>query len=107
MNRSTAWPRSAGCPASFPALLELKRAGFAFVVVTNQDGLGTDRFPQENFDLAHRFILELFSSQGIGFEAVFLCPHFKHEGCNCSKPQLGMVEEFLRGNAIDKATTAS
>jgi imidazoleglycerol-phosphate dehydratase / histidinol-phosphatase len=92
-------------PGVIPALLELQRAGFSLVVVTNQDGLGTARFPQENFDLAHRFILDLFSSQGIEFEAVFLCPHFKHEGCNCRKPGLGMVEEFLRANEIDKANS--
>ena len=92
-------------PGVIPALLELKRAGFSFVVVTNQDGLGTARFPQADFDLAQRFILELFSSQGVDFEAVFLCPHFQHQGCNCRKPQLGMVEEFLRGNEIDKANS--
>src|SRR5579862_6295249 len=68
-------------PGVIPALLELKQAGFRLVVVTNQDGLGTPRFPRESFDQAHRFILELFSSHGIEFEAVFLCPHFKHEGC--------------------------
>ena len=94
-------------PGVIPALLELKRAGFSFIVVTNQDGLGTERFPRENFELAHHFILELFSSQGIDFEAVFLCPHFKHEGCNCRKPQLGMVEEFLRGNADRQDATVS
>ena len=92
-------------PGVIPALRELKRAGFSFVVVTNQDGLGTQRFPQESFDEAHRFILELFSSQGIEFEAVFLCPHFKHEGCDCRKPGLGMVREFLRANEIDKANS--
>ncbi|HXP64422.1 MAG TPA: bifunctional histidinol-phosphatase/imidazoleglycerol-phosphate dehydratase HisB [Steroidobacteraceae bacterium] len=92
-------------PGVIPALLELKRAGFCFVVVTNQDGLGTARFPQEAFDSANRFILELFSSQGIEFEAVLLCPHFKHEGCECRKPNLGMVKEFLRANDIDKANS--
>jgi imidazoleglycerol-phosphate dehydratase/histidinol-phosphatase len=90
-------------PGVIPALLELKRAGFSFVVVTNQDGLGTARFPQEDFEAAHRFILELFGSQGIDFEAVFLCPHFKHEDCECRKPKLGMVRDFLRANEIDKA----
>jgi imidazoleglycerol-phosphate dehydratase/histidinol-phosphatase len=90
-------------PGVIPALLELKRAGFSFVVVTNQDGLGTARFPQEDFDAANRFILDLFGSQGIGFEAVFLCPHFKHEDCECRKPKLGMVRDFLRANEIDKA----
>src|SRR5258707_4260445 len=89
-------------PGVVPALLELKRAGFAFVMVTNQDGLGTPRFPRESFEAAHRFILDLFHSQGIEFEAVFVCPHFKHEDCACRKPKLGMVRGFLDANDIDK-----
>ena len=90
-------------PGVVPALLELKAAGFAFVMVTNQDGIGTPSFPQEKFELAHRFILELFSSQGIEFEAVCICPHFKREDCACRKPKTGMVREFLAAHAIDKA----
>jgi imidazoleglycerol-phosphate dehydratase/histidinol-phosphatase len=89
-------------PGVVPALLQLKAAGLAFVMVTNQDGLGTASFPQENFDRAHRFILELFSSQGIEFEAVFICPHFKREECDCRKPAIGMVREFLAAHTIDK-----
>lgn len=90
-------------PGVVTALLELHRAGFAFVMVTNQDGLGTSSFPRESFERAHRFILELFNSQGIEFEAVCICPHFKREECDCRKPKLGMVEDFLATNAIDKA----
>jgi imidazoleglycerol-phosphate dehydratase/histidinol-phosphatase len=90
-------------PGVIPALLELKRAGFAFVVVTNQDGLGTPGFPRASFDIAQRFILDLFSSQGIEFEAVFLCPHFKREDCACRKPKLGMLQAFLAANDIDRA----
>jgi len=82
-------------PGVMPALLELKAAGFAFVMVTNQDGLGTPAFPQERFEHAHRFILDLFASQGIEFEAVCICPHFKREDCACRKPKLGMVREYL------------
>ncbi len=89
-------------PAVVPALLELKRAGFAFVMVTNQDGLGTASFPQERFDRAHRFILDLFSSQGIEFEAVCICPHFRSQNCLCRKPLIGMVQEFLAANPLDK-----
>jgi imidazoleglycerol-phosphate dehydratase / histidinol-phosphatase len=89
-------------PDVMPALLELQRAGFAFVMVTNQDGLGTPNFPRESFELAHRFILDLFSSQGIEFQAVCICPHFKRDDCVCRKPKLGMIEEFLAANEIDK-----
>jgi imidazoleglycerol-phosphate dehydratase/histidinol-phosphatase len=90
-------------PGVIPALLDLKRAGFTFVMVTNQDGLGTESLPQEKFEHAHRFILALFASQGITFDAVFVCPHFKRENCACRKPKTGMVEEFVRANPIDKA----
>ena len=90
-------------PGVVPALLALKQAGFGFVMVTNQDGLGTPGFPQERFDLAHRFILDLLSSQGIEFEAVCICPHFKRDNCECRKPAIGMVKEFLALNVIDKA----
>jgi imidazoleglycerol-phosphate dehydratase / histidinol-phosphatase len=89
-------------PGVVPALLALKQAGFGFVMVTNQDGLGTQSFPQERFDPAHRFILELLASQGIEFEAVCICPHFKRENCDCRKPAIGMVKEFLAGNDIDE-----
>jgi imidazoleglycerol-phosphate dehydratase/histidinol-phosphatase len=89
-------------PGVVAALLELKRAGFAFVMVTNQDGLGTESFPQESFELAHGFILELLRSQGIEFEAVCICPHFKRDDCGCRKPKLGMIGEFLAANPLDK-----
>jgi imidazoleglycerol-phosphate dehydratase/histidinol-phosphatase len=89
-------------PGVIPALLEFKAAGFGFVMVTNQDGLGTAGFPQEHFDRAHRFILELFASQGIEFEAVCICPHFKREDCACRKPKIGMVREYLETQIIDK-----
>jgi imidazoleglycerol-phosphate dehydratase/histidinol-phosphatase len=89
-------------PGVVPALLDLQRAGFSFVMVTNQDGLGTPSFPRESFELAHRFILDLFASQGIEFEAVCICPHFKREDCACRKPKLGMIEGFLAANEIDK-----
>ena len=65
-------------------------------MVTNQDGLGTPSLPARAFEHAHRFMLELFASQGIVFDAVFICPHFKREDCGCRKPQLGMVEDYLR-----------
>jgi imidazoleglycerol-phosphate dehydratase/histidinol-phosphatase len=89
-------------PDVIPALLKLKSAGFLFVMVTNQDGLGTPDLPTERFEQAHQFILALFASQGIMFDAVFICPHYKHEGCTCRKPALGMVEEFISANPLDR-----
>jgi len=89
-------------PGVIPALLDLQRAGFTFVMVTNQDGLGTPSLPREQFDPAHQFILALFASQGIEFDAVFICPHFKREDCACRKPKTGMVEDYIQANPVDK-----
>jgi len=88
-------------PGVIPALLELRRAGFDLVMVSNQDGLGTASLPRDAFERAHAFVLELFASQGIHFEAIFICPHFKHEECACRKPKAGLVEEYLRAHPID------
>jgi len=89
-------------PGAVPALLELKRAGYSFVMVTNQDGLGTPRFPQAAFEVPHRFILDMFRTQGIEFEAVFVCPHYKHDECDCRKPKLGLVRDFIAAADIDQ-----
>jgi imidazoleglycerol-phosphate dehydratase/histidinol-phosphatase len=89
-------------PGVVPALLDLKHAGFAFVMVTNQDGLGTASMPREAFDPAQRFIVDLLASQGIEFEAVFICAHYEREDCACRKPKIGMVRQFLQEVAIDK-----
>jgi imidazoleglycerol-phosphate dehydratase/histidinol-phosphatase len=90
-------------PGVIPALLDLQRAGFRFVMVTNQDGLGTPSLPTESFERAHQFVLALFASQGIRFDAVCICPHFKREDCDCRKPKLGMVRDYLKAQAIDLA----
>jgi imidazoleglycerol-phosphate dehydratase/histidinol-phosphatase len=89
-------------PGAVAALLELKRAGYSFLMVTNQDGLGTARFPLEAFEIPHQFILDMFRTQGVEFEQVFICPHFKQDSCECRKPKLGMVRDYLATNSIDK-----
>lgn len=93
-------------PGVFAALAALRRAGFRLVMVTNQDGLGGPGFPRERFEAPQRFILEAFASQGIEFEAVFVCPHLRTDGCECRKPRVGLVREFLERGAVDLAASA-
>jgi imidazoleglycerol-phosphate dehydratase/histidinol-phosphatase len=82
-------------PGVIDALSRLSRAGYRLIIVTNQDGLGTASFPQEEFDRPHRFMLDLFASQGVQFDDVVICPHFPGDGCTCRKPHLGLVRPFL------------
>ena len=54
-------------PHVIPALIQLREAGYIFVMVSNQDGLGTSRFLQSQFDGPQQMMLRLFASQGIHF----------------------------------------
>jgi imidazoleglycerol-phosphate dehydratase/histidinol-phosphatase len=83
-------------PGVIPALLRLKQAGYSFVMITNQDGLGTSSFAQADFEICQDFILDLLQSQGITFESVLVCPHFREAGCECRKPRVGMVLPWLQ-----------
>jgi len=88
-------------PGTIPALLQLRDAGYAFVMVSNQDGLGTASFPEPTFREPHEFLRRLLQSQGIHFEAEFICPHFAKDGCTCRKPKTGLLDGYLRDNSID------
>lgn len=88
-------------PQVIPALLRLRDAGYRLVLVSNQDGLGTDSFPSDDFQPVHDFVIDLFGSQGIRFDEEFICPHFEADGCDCRKPRTGLLTRFLAQNAID------
>jgi imidazoleglycerol-phosphate dehydratase/histidinol-phosphatase len=88
-------------PGVFAALSELQGRGFRLVMVTNQDGLGTPSFPRPAFEAPQQFILQAFRSQGIEFDAVFVCPHFPADGCECRKPRTGLVQDYIRDADVD------
>jgi imidazoleglycerol-phosphate dehydratase/histidinol-phosphatase len=88
-------------PGVIPALLLLKNAGYRFVMVSNQDGLGTESFPQTDFDVTQAHILQLFTSQGIIFDEIFICPHFDSDNCDCRKPKTGLLTRYLARTVID------
>jgi imidazoleglycerol-phosphate dehydratase / histidinol-phosphatase len=93
-------------PGVFAALTELVQHGYRLVMVTNQDGLGTDSFPQAAFEQPQQFILETLRSQGIAFDAVFVCPHRKSDGCACRKPNAGLVAAYIPASGVDLSTSA-
>src|SRR5215469_10534198 len=68
-------------PGVFAALAELRGRGYRLVMVTNQNGLGRPEFPFPSFTQSHEFILNVFASQGIRFDEVFVCPHRASDGC--------------------------
>lgn len=88
-------------PNVIPALRYLIRRGYRLVMVTNQDGLGTVRFPIEDFEKPHRQLLAIFESQGILFEQILICPHLESDQCVCRKPNVGLLLDYLTNQSIN------
>ncbi|MEQ8471080.1 MAG: bifunctional histidinol-phosphatase/imidazoleglycerol-phosphate dehydratase HisB [Marinoscillum sp.] len=71
---------------------------YLFVMVTNQDGLGTDAFPEDTFWPVHNLIMRTLQSQGIKFDAVHIDEHFPADNHPNRKPGTGMLSEYMGGD---------
>ncbi|HSW70990.1 MAG TPA: bifunctional histidinol-phosphatase/imidazoleglycerol-phosphate dehydratase HisB [Gammaproteobacteria bacterium] len=89
-------------PGVIPALLRLRSLGYQLVMVSNQDGLGGANYLQSQFDCVQDKILRLFKSQGIIFDAVLICPHLESDQCECRKPRLGLVLDYMVMPELDR-----
>jgi imidazoleglycerol-phosphate dehydratase/histidinol-phosphatase len=89
-----------------PALIALRDAGYEFVMVSNQDGLGTPSFPVEHFEPPQELLLQILGSQGIRFSAIHIDPHFAHQAAPTRKPGIGMLLDYLRSGELDFAASA-
>ena len=93
-------------PDTIPALLRLRDAGYKLVMVTNQDGLGTPSFREEEFRPLQQLLLDILSSQGIAFEAVRVCPHTAADRCDCRKPKTGLLTDYLKATDWSRELSA-
>ena len=71
---------------------------YELVMVSNQDGLGTDSFPAETFYPVHNLIMQIFESEGITFHEVCIDCTFGHENKPTRKPNTGMLTKYLEGD---------
>ena len=89
-----------------PALIEIAAHGYRLVMVSNQDGLGTASFPEKQFKSCQDHMLAMFTSQGIEFDEIFICPHVPDDGCECRKPRAGLLTRYLSETDIDTDNSA-
>jgi len=82
-----------------------QRLDFEFVMVSNQDGLGTDAFPEETFWPVHNFILQTLKSEGVEFDDILIDPHFPEDNAPTRKPNTGLVEKYMNNPEYDIANS--
>ena len=75
-----------------------KHTDLELVMVSNQDGLGTDSFPEETFWPAHNLILKMLAGEGIEFDEICIDPSFPEENSPNRKPRVGMLTKYLEGD---------
>lgn len=85
-------------PFTAEALQRLKDSGFLVIVVTNQSGIGRDIYDETAMRSIHN---EMQRQLGHAIDGFFHCPHLPCDGCECRKPNLGMIEAAVREFAID------
>ena len=78
---------------------------FEFVMVSNQDGLGTDAFPEDTFWPVHNFILQTLEGEGISFDEILIDPHFPEDNAPTRKPNTGLVEKYMNDPDYDIANS--
>jgi imidazoleglycerol-phosphate dehydratase/histidinol-phosphatase len=84
-----------------PAMLKLRDAGYQFVIVSNQDGLGTEGYPQASFDGPNDLMLQIFASQGITFRDVLIDGTWPQDNAPTRKPGIGLMLPYLQDRSID------
>ncbi|OQP63140.1 bifunctional imidazole glycerol-phosphate dehydratase/histidinol phosphatase [Niastella vici] len=78
---------------------------YELVMVTNQDGLGTNSFPEDTFWPLHNLVMKSLEGEGIHFSAVHIDRTFPHDHAPTRKPGTGMLTQYLNNPAYDIANS--
>lgn len=78
-----------------------KELDYELVMVTNQDGLGTAKFPEDTFWPLHNLVMKSLEGESIHFSAVHIDKTYPHENAPTRKPGIGMLTGYLNNSAYD------
>ena len=82
-----------------------QRLDFELVMVSNQDGLGTEAFPEDTFWPVQNFILQTLKGEGVEFDDILIDPHFPEDNAPTRKPNTGLVEKYMNNPDYDIANS--
>jgi len=74
---------------------------YEFVLVSNQDGLGTPKFTEEQFQAPHNLVIKTFKGEGIHFKEELIDKSYPEDGLDTRKPGIGMFGNYLNNDSYD------
>lgn len=74
---------------------------YDFIIVSNQDGLGTEDYPRERFEPINDLIFRVFHTEGVDFDETYFDEHFPEDFHPNRKPGTGMLTKFIEGNGTE------
>ncbi|MCD0469831.1 bifunctional histidinol-phosphatase/imidazoleglycerol-phosphate dehydratase HisB [Flavobacterium sp. JAS] len=93
-------------PKAFQYLAKIaNELDYELAMVTNQDGLGTDSFPEDTFWPTQNFILKAFENEGVLFDDIFIDRSFPEDNAPTRKPRTGMLTKYIDNPAYDLANS--
>ena len=78
-----------------------KELDYKLVMVSNQDGLGTDSYPKEDFNMIQNFILKTLKNEGIEFDDILIDNSFPEDNKPTRKPGIGLLNSYLNNKNFD------
>jgi D-sedoheptulose 7-phosphate isomerase len=87
------------------SIKRLNDAGFLVIMVTNQSGVGRGFFTASRLSEIHGKMCQDLAKDGARLDAIYFCPHLPEEGCECRKPNIGMVLQAMEDFDIDLSSS--
>ena len=91
-------------PGSLAAIKKLTQNGFTTIVITNQSAVPRKLIRAKELEEVHNMMIDAAAQIGAEITDIFYCPHLPENGCDCRKPEPGLVYQAREKYAIDLST---
>ncbi len=88
-------------PGAADSLRRLQDAGYLIVIITNQSGVGRGYYQEDIVHGQHETLSRLLNEAGVAVATYRHCPHAPEDGCNCRKPEPGMILDAAEELAVE------
>src|SRR6516162_3313381 len=88
-------------PWAGPAIGKINESGMKAILITNQSGIGRGYFDQQTVDEVHGILTAELARHGARLDGIYICPHQPEDGCDCRKPNPGMLLRASEDIGVD------